>query len=791
MKIYLTEGTKYDNQAADMLVKAGVLDTQLAKQFIEDVRKGGVHAFVHSDPWLLKYLKGIARMVIKDYNQNKPEDDVYDPYEWLNKNSQTLDSYLTWVKENREKIGSSVMDDKFLNKMSIEDVEKELKQIEEEREKKSKEELADREFGESNFDLDMINSFDEFNSKYGGRATGDGTSDKWAGAGGTAWCHANDKYTYNNWVSGNNNVFFVLYNKDWKNIPYGGIPDPNQRSYESGENPNPKDAYGNSLIAIRVGRSTGKLLNATLRCNHLGVPKNPDNQYKTYAELSDVAGFNVEEKVKELLGIDKEESSGRNKPVFGDVFFFTSNFRNSYNLVSEYIPKIDVNWWLNGNSPEVQGGEFEYAYIESTNKVSEIKNTEDTVLAYRPCVYFDTSSFETRLGQKFQHIGYTWTVIKNARAQGVAICDTYVTLGPYNQDKFFTLTETLSRLSNNSSEKKYKLLEDDTKTIQGWRVPLKRIMSTTTGEIGGYIQSYDNLAQSGDCWVDDGSFVYGSAYVCDNAKIISSTISGGALVKDNATVVSSTVYGNAIIWGNASVTRCMVKNNVNVYGEAEVSDAYLYGNTNVLGSAVVKGENTDAGTYSRYPSITLSGNVWVDGEAQISGKVYADTYSAGHIVAITDSASVNGISQNGIKIYGNTKIKQSAEVFGNVELDNCIITNNAVVSVAFGELRMDNCQVHGDSAIAYLGDISESVIENCKSLTGNIYLVGWYIDYPEGKIDLSGPEELRYDLELKDKSINSQEDYEAVLDELDRKFQSLSKNESYKKKGNRRSERSV
>ena len=54
------------------------------------------------------------------------------------------------------------------------------------------------------------------------------------------------------------------------------------------------------MIALRV-RSDGSLRNATLRCNHVGVDTNADNQYKTYAELSRLAGFNVEEKVKEYL----------------------------------------------------------------------------------------------------------------------------------------------------------------------------------------------------------------------------------------------------------------------------------------------------------------------------------------------------------------------------------------------------------------------------------------------------------------------------------------------------------
>ena len=40
----------------------------------------------------------------------------------------------------------------------------------------------------------------------------------------------------------------------------------------------------------------------------MGVSSNADNQYKTYAELSSIAGFNVEEEVKSALGISSVEN---------------------------------------------------------------------------------------------------------------------------------------------------------------------------------------------------------------------------------------------------------------------------------------------------------------------------------------------------------------------------------------------------------------------------------------------------------------------------------------------------
>ena len=77
--------------------------------------------------------------------------------------------------------------------------------------------------------------------------------------------------------------------------------------------------------------------------------------------------------------------------------------------------------------------------------------------------------------------------------------------------------------------KKYELLADD--TIEFYGRTLHRIKAckdfgnVKSGELGGYIESENNLSQAGDCWVCDNARVcgnarvYDSARVCDNAEI--------------------------------------------------------------------------------------------------------------------------------------------------------------------------------------------------------------------------------------------------------------------------------
>ncbi len=131
--------------------------------------------------------------------------------------------------------------------------------------------------------------------------------------------------------------------------------------------------------------------------------------------------------------------------------------------------------------------------------------------------------------------------------------------------------------------KKYELTEE-TKHWLGRT--LHRIRALTdiggdvkAGDLGGWVQSEDNLSHDGDCWV------CGNAKVCDNAW-----------VSDNAVVCGkAVVYDNAVVCGKAVV-----------YDNAWVSDnALVYGNAQIYGKAVICGKaeiarNADVHTTSDY-----------------------------------------------------------------------------------------------------------------------------------------------------------------------------------------------
>ena len=133
--------------------------------------------------------------------------------------------------------------------------------------------------------------------------------------------------------------------------------------------------------------------------------------------------------------------------------------------------------------------------------------------------------------------------------------------------------------------KKYELLKDDTKEINGatlYRIKalksffLRGRGTVNAGDLGGYVQSESNLSHEENCWIFDKACVYGDALVFGDAKIY-----GKAEVFDDAKI-----YGKAEVFGDA-----LVFDDAKIYGKAEVyGDAKIYGDALVFGDAIVYGD---------------------------------------------------------------------------------------------------------------------------------------------------------------------------------------------------------
>ncbi len=108
-----------------------------------------------------------------------------------------------------------------------------------------------------------------------------------------------------------------------------------------------------------------------------------------------------------------------------------------------------------------------------------------------------------------------------------------------------------------------------------------------TGEKGGWVQSEENLSQTGSCWI------YDNGIVCQKAKI------------EDCAIVS----GNAVVEGFAEV-----------YGRARVQDfAYVYGCPEIYENAVIKGCATVFDASEIRGCAEISGYAKVCEYAEISG----------------------------------------------------------------------------------------------------------------------------------------------------------------------------
>lgn len=188
--------------------------------------------------------------------------------------------------------------------------------------------------------------------------------------------------------------------------------------------------------------------------------------------------------------------------------------------------------------------------------------------------------------------------------------------------------------------KKYELTSE---TLQFAGHTLHRIKALkdfgvfTTGELGGWIESEENLSQADNAWVYGDAKAYANAKVYGNAEIF-----GDAMVCDKVEI-----FDNAKVYGNAHVYR-----NAKVYGDAELCDnaqvydnAMIYGDSHVYGNAKIYGDAfVNACVYDFaeiYNDVKVFGNADICGHAKVCNNadyiVFKNFWSSGRYFTWTRS----------------------------------------------------------------------------------------------------------------------------------------------------------
>lgn len=219
---------------------------------------------------------------------------------------------------------------------------------------------------------------------------------------------------------------------------------------------------------------------------------------------------------------------------------------------------------------------------------------------------------------------------------GEFINGNFITAGNREKPKKYELTDETIEVSGHTLHRIRALREFPTNNYQS---------NVEKGELGGFVESEDNLSQSDYSWlfdnakcygnarVMDGAFATDEAEICDNASLSQyAEVHGSAVLRDNARV-----YGNANVWGSAEIN-----DNATVCDFAEVNEnACLYDNAKVYGHA----EITDDATVSQ------------------NARVY-------------EGALVKNMScvSEDARICGNSKITECSQVLGNSYVDEGRIT---------------------------------------------------------------------------------------------------------------------
>lgn len=187
--------------------------------------------------------------------------------------------------------------------------------------------------------------------------------------------------------------------------------------------------------------------------------------------------------------------------------------------------------------------------------------------------------------------------------------------------------------------KKYELTSETTLLRNGITV-LYRIKAVRdfddvkAGDLGGWVESEDNLSHDDNCWIYKDATVRGDAYVNKNAKI-----KDHALVYDDAWVTENAeIYGEAIIggcacirdfasvFGNTFIHGCaIVCEHAKVFGRARVgSQAYISGHSEIFGNAHVYGDTRISSFARVYDSAKVRDSAEIRGGSIVCGNKVVD-----------------------------------------------------------------------------------------------------------------------------------------------------------------------
>ncbi|WP_412058015.1 hypothetical protein [Bartonella sp. DGB2] len=248
---------------------------------------------------------------------------------------------------------------------------------------------------------------------------------------------------------------------------------------------------------------------------------------------------------------------------------------------------------------------------------------------------------------------------------------------------------------------KYRLLKDEGIIVNGHKLyriqALRDFGDVEAGDLGGFIESEDNLSHEGDCWVADNACVFEYARVRDDA-----IVSGNAKISGYATI-----DGDTHVSGNTVLTHDYIKEKYQLTNETrEIDGRTLYRIQALRDFRGIKAGDL-GGFIETEANLDHEDDCWVGGNACAFGeaRITHNAYVSGNarvfdnaFVGVNASIWENAQVFENAEIYGGARISGHAKVSGYAKIyDHARIEGNAQIS---GKARvMGNAQVSGGAHI--------------------------------------------------------------------------------------------
>ena len=220
---------------------------------------------------------------------------------------------------------------------------------------------------------------------------------------------------------------------------------------------------------------------------------------------------------------------------------------------------------------------------------------------------------------------------------------------------------------------KYELIKEGKATFMGrviYRIrALKDFGDVKAGDVGGWVCSYNNLSQEGECWIYDEAKCLDNAMIFDNAKMYDNSI-----MYDKAKMYhEAKMYDNAIMLNNSIM----------------YDNSKMFNNSKMFGKSVMRDNAEMCGNATMYDSSIMYDN----SKMFNNSKMYDEARMYDYAVMFNDS-----------KMYDNSKMYNKARMF-----DYAILNENKILYGSINKSYKKIFQYHCEKRLitAILTEVNE------------------------------------------------------------------------------------